>query len=142
MALVREKKYSVLEHIGRSVWGLRYSSESLFAMFTCYLDEAGGPDQGFMVVAGYVASVEQWEQFEADWKLFLISYKVPYFHMSRLAQFKSPYAKWENSPMFRARFLSDAAQIIQSRVKRGFSCFVRYEDFKNADDKYELQETY
>jgi hypothetical protein len=43
-----------LEHIGRSIWGLRYSRESLFAVLTCYFDEGGGIDHGFIVVAGYV----------------------------------------------------------------------------------------
>ena len=110
-------------------------------MFTCYFDEAGGKDHGFTVVAGYIASVEQWEHFEVDWKLFLISYKVPYFHMSRLSQFKSPFAKWKDTPNFRARFLQEAAHIIKSRVIRGFSCFVRHECFDKADSEYELRET-
>jgi hypothetical protein len=109
-------------------------------MLTCYFDEAGGIDHGFIVVAGYIASVEQWEHFEADWKLFLISYKIPYFHMAKLSQFKGPYAKWADCPNFRARFLIDAAAIIQSRVQRGFACFVPYEDFKRADCDYELRE--
>ncbi len=110
-------------------------------MFTCYFDEAGGKDFGFTVVAGYVASVEEWEHFEVDWKLSLISYKVPYFHMAKLSQFKPPYAKWERSPNFRARFLLELAQIIQSRVRRGFVCCVNHDFFKQADAQYELRET-
>lgn len=111
-------------------------------MLTCYFDEAGGVDHGFTVVAGYVATVEQWENFEVDWKLSLISYKVPYLHMAKLAHFKGPYAKWENSPIFRARFLLEMSQIIQQHVKRGFACFIEHAAFAQADSEYELHETF
>jgi hypothetical protein len=135
-------KYSVLEHVGRSIWGLRYRPENLFVICTSYFDEGGGKDHGFTLVGGYISTVEQWERFEVDWKLFLISYKVPYFHMAQLSQFKEPFAKWKGSPNFRARFLHEAAEIIQSHVLKGFTCYIDHDCFQKADSEYELSETY
>jgi hypothetical protein len=139
--MVKYATVSALEHLGRSILGSRYSPDGLFLMMTCYFDESGGKEHGLTVVAGYVSTIQQWEHFEVDWKLFLISYKVPYFHMAELSQFKGPYAKWKNSPNFRARFINEAASIIQSRVQRGFSCFVAYEAFERLDVIYKLRET-
>lgn len=111
-------------------------------MLTSYYDEAGGKEHGLTVVAGYIARVEQWDNFEVDWKLSLISYKVPYLHMSQLAHFNGPYAKWKDSPNFRARFLLEMSQIIQQRAMRGFACFIDHTAFAQADAEYELRENF
>ncbi len=99
-------------------------------MLSGYFDEAGGSDYGFTVVAGYSSSVEQWDSFEIDWKLFLDSYYVPYFHMARFSQFKKPFHedRWKNAPNYRARFLREAAEIIGNRVRRGFVCYMNHAD--------------
>jgi hypothetical protein len=77
---------SALGHLARAVSGASFSPESFFAMFTCYFDEAGGKDHGFTVVAGWAASIERWEHFEVDWKLFLIKWGVPHLHMKEFTQ--------------------------------------------------------
>jgi hypothetical protein len=105
-----------------------------------YFDESRG--KGFVVVGGWIASVEDWEHFEVDWKLFLIAYKVPYFHMKELAHFIGPYEKWKNAPNFRARFMRDAWDIISSRVRRGFICEVHDIGFDRIDRAYELREKF
>jgi hypothetical protein len=129
-------------HLAHAISGLSYSLETYFAMLTCYFDEAGGKDHGFMIVCGYVASVEQWENFEVDWKLFLIKYDVPYFHMKEFAQCKGPFAKWkeEKYKSVRAAFCDHAGAIIYSRVERAFICNISNTAFEAADKRYELSE--
>jgi hypothetical protein len=91
-------------------------------MLTTYFDEAGGEDHGFTVVCGWVASIEQWDGFEVDWKLFLAKYDVPYFHMKELIPIpKGHFSKWSGRPDVIARFLRDAGHIVTSRVRQG-SC--------------------
>ena len=131
------RRAPALHHLARAA-GSRYSPEDLFAMFTCYFDEAGGEDHGFTVVAGFMASVEQWDSFEIDWKLFLNKYDVSYLHMLEYAHFKGPFRKWKD-PRFettRRNFLCDAAEIIHSHVKRGFLCVVKHEYFCEAAALY------
>jgi hypothetical protein len=109
-------------------------------MFTCYFDEAGGKDHGFIAVCGYVASVEEWQQFEANWKHMLADHQVPYLHMLGCAHFKGPYKKWEKNPDDRAAFIADAARVIRDTVRCGYLCAVHYADFDNVNQRYELRE--
>jgi hypothetical protein len=132
-------QYSPLEHIGRSIWGTRYSQKSLFAMLSCYFDEAGGVDQGFIVVSGYVSTVEQWQRFETDWRLFLAKFDVPYLHMKSFAHFKGPFAKWKGNEGTRSQFLSYAAGIISDYAQHAFSHYVEYAAFEDLSKEYNLK---
>src|ERR1035438_987127 len=51
-------------------------------MMSCYLDEAGGKEDQFTVVCGWLSTAWLWEQFEIDWRLMLASYGLEYFHTS------------------------------------------------------------
>ena len=83
---------------------------------TCYLDEAGGPREQSTLLAGWIASNEDWERFESDWRLFLASYKVPYFHMKEFSQSTGPFKKWRGAELVRRRCIHEACEIIASRT--------------------------
>ena len=125
-----------LEHIGRSIWGARYSPENLFAMWTAYFDEA--MESGFLFVCGWVASVLEWERFEGDWKIFLASYNMPYFHMKEFAHSKGPFEKWKNAPNTRNRFMSDAWDVIKSHVRNGLVSCMHDSGFAHVNKIYRL----
>jgi len=139
-----QSQYSPFIHLAHAISGLRYSPETNFAMLTCYFDEAGGEDHGFMIVCGYVASVEQWDDFEVDWKRFLLKYDVPYFHMKEFAQFEGPFAKWkgEQYKSVRASFCHEAGAIIHDRVNRAFICNIMNAAFDATDKQYKLREVF
>jgi hypothetical protein len=122
--------------------GFRYCPASLFAMMDCYFDESGGKDNGFTAVCGWIASAEQWDRFDTDWRLFLAHYDVPYFHMRLFAHFKNPFEKFENDKSKRSQFLSDAAGIIRSTARRGFLFEVDHRSFDAADEHYKLSEAF
>lgn len=107
-------------------------------MVTGYFDEAGGRDQGFMVVAGWAATVEQWERFQIDWRLVLAKHNVPYLHMKELSAFDGPYRKWKDAPGPRANFLRDAAEVVSDHVQVGCVSFTAYETFYKIDKIYGL----
>jgi hypothetical protein len=109
-------------------------------MLTAYFDEA--IDTGFTVVCGWVADVAQWENFEVDWKLFLIKHDIPYFHMKEFAQSVGPFSKWKGSETVRKQFLVDAWDIISSRVRRGFVCTVHDELFDSINTSHRLIESF
>jgi hypothetical protein len=130
-------------HLARSVLGARYhSKDALFAMLTCYFDEAGGSDIGYTVVAGWAASVEQWDRFEADWRIFLAKYDVSHFHMKQYAQSSGPFRKWKGGQWegTRKNFMRDAAHIILSNAQRGFISLVPHESFAEIDRRYKLRD--
>lgn len=132
---------TALEHLGRSVLGRRYSPATLFIMVTCYLDEAGGKQDGHTVVCGWVSTVALWEQFEIDWKLFLTSYKVPYFHMKEFSQSTGPFKKWKDLSGIRDRFMAEGIDIIKSRTQYWLVCFVHHKIFDLINAKYRLVES-
>lgn len=63
---------------------------------TVYLDEAGGADEGFTVVCGWISTAAKWECFEVDWKLLLASNNLHYFHMKEFSQSTGPFGKWKD----------------------------------------------
>src|SRR5258705_563079 len=107
-------------------------------MFSCYFDDAGGKDHGFMIVAGYAASVERWKRLEFDWKIFLARYDLPYLHMKTFAHSKPPYEHLLRKEGTRAKILGDAAAIINSTAERGFSVAVSYKVFDKVCEEFEL----
>lgn len=129
--------YSRLEHIARSRLG-RDFLDGLFSMWTSYSDDSR--QKGFIVIAGWIAPCVEWEAFEINWKIFLASYKVPYLHMKEFAHSRGPYAKWENAPKFRARFMHDAWDVIEKHVRGGFVSLVQDILFNRVNHFYELEE--
>lgn len=111
-------------------------------MFTCYFDEGGGEDHGFVVVCGYVASVERWKRFEFDWKRMLADHQIPYLHMKELAHFKGPYKKWKDDERGRIAFLRDASAIVRESADQGFLCAVRFADFEKVNQQYFLADNF
>lgn len=109
-------------------------------MLTAYFDEAVGG--GMTVVCGWISDINGWELFEIDWRLFLIKYDVPYFHMKEFSQSVGPFKKWENSETRRKQFLEDAWDIIKSRVHRGFVCVVHEVLFDRVDRMYRLRQAF
>lgn len=109
-------------------------------MLTCYMDEAGGDDEGFTVVCGWVSTVSRWEQFEIDWRLFLASFDVTYFHMKEFSQSRGQFKKWKDAEGIRRHFLEDAAEIIMSHVQSGIVVNVHHGIFNQANQKIMLKE--
>jgi len=55
-------------------------------VFTAYYDESGSPDAQAVVVAGFVASDDQWKEFERNWNESLQKFGISYFHEVEFAQ--------------------------------------------------------
>lgn len=109
-------------------------------MLSCYLDEAGGKDDKFTVVAGFVSTATRWEQFEVDWRLMLASYGVPYSHMKEFSQSTGPFKKWRGAESIRRRFLADAASIIKQRVQGGVFCYMHHTIFDQVNKRVHLKD--
>jgi len=107
-------------------------------MLIGYFNEAAGEDQGLTVVCGWVTHDRRWAEFEADWRLLLLSYGVPYLHMLEMPECQGPYAGWRNVPGKQYRFLQDAGEIIRSKVLWGFIFFVKHSAFEFANTLFEV----
>lgn len=136
----QDSEYSPIQHLARSVFLGHDWRKCIFAMYTGYFDASGDlTDVGF-VVSGYVATVEDWDRFDADWKIALAHDNVPYFHMQEFAHFKGPFKGWERQDNRRANFLARLVDIISQTTRRGFSTAVTNEVFKRVNEEYCLEE--
>lgn len=133
-----EAPYSPFNHLLYSINARR--PDKLFGMFTCYFDESGGSDHGFIAVCGFIASVERWQAFEVAWREMLVKYDLPYLHMKEFAHSNGPYREWKGNEQERARFLIEATAIIQQTVLHGFLCRVSFADFAAVNREYLLGE--
>lgn len=93
-------------------------------MLTCYFDASYDSPISITVVSGWVASSAAWEQFDADWRILLAQYDIPYFHMREFAHSVGPFAGWKGEEIKRANFLRKAVDIIRACALRGFACLV------------------
>jgi hypothetical protein len=91
------------------------------------------------VVAGYVSSVEQWAQWEINWKLALASFDVPYFHMKNFVACSRPFdhPKWK-AESYRAQFLSRLIAITCEWAAASIAVLINQKTFDNANRFYEL----
>jgi hypothetical protein len=106
------------------------------------MDEAGDRKDGFTVVAGWVSSTAQWEQFEWDWRIVLAKYDVPYLHMKLYSQSKGPFSKWAGKANdgTRRRFMEDMISIIKDHTDHWLACYSNDELFNQIDRRFNLRE--
>lgn len=104
-----------------------------------YFDASMNEPQDEMVVAGYLATLDQWIQFEAVWKLTLIRYDVPFFKMSEFIGRRKEYShpKWQ-SESYRAQFVKDLTSIIRDWTEASIACRMKQELFDRYNKSYEL----
>ena len=142
---------SAFTHLARSVLGARYRTEEvLFAMMTCYFDESiekwtddEGKSRKFTFVCGYVASVQQWERFEVDWRRYLDLYEITDFHMADYCQNAGEFRKWrgEEFASTRTNFIQDASIIIRKFARYGFVAAVSDSVFQYINEMFKLKES-
>jgi hypothetical protein len=87
--------------------------------FTAYFDASGTEhDQKCLAVAGYLATAEQWIDFEKLWIDRLSLDGLDFFHATEIK------ARWANDPERLATLYADLIRIISENVLRQFGCCV------------------
>ncbi len=133
--------YSPLLHIAMPTGRRPVDWFVMLSSYNGYFDAAGGKDHGFIVVAGWMSTLDRWESFEWKWNEFLIHYDLPYFHMKEFAQSRGPFASWKGDEQKREDCLRVAADIIGSHVDFGVACIVEFSVFESVNRRYRLSET-
>jgi hypothetical protein len=106
--------------------------------YVSYNDAAGGLDHGYIVVSGYVSTIDKWSGFVAGWQRTLARFNVPYFHMKKFSQSKGPYASWKGDEARRTRFLSTLIDVIGAFVEWGCASIVEFNVFDKVNSRYKL----
>jgi hypothetical protein len=106
----------------------------------CYFDASYDSPKTVTIVSGWVATTGQWERFDADWKILLAKYDVPYFHMREFAHSRGPFQSWKGEENKRSNFLRFAVDVLRGTVLRGFACVVEHKIFQKVNNMYCLSE--
>lgn len=95
------------------------------------------------VVAGYIASVEEWAQFEIAWRLALAKFDVPFFKMSEFIGYRKPFdhPAWRIEA-FRAKFLKTLTDIIRDWTSASIACRMKQDLFDTYNKTYKLDERF
>jgi hypothetical protein len=107
-------------------------------LLTCYFDDAGGADHGYTVVAGWIASIDQWEGFTEEWETLLSEYGLEYFTMKECAQWQGPFRCWCEDR--RRSFILRACQILKTYVQYGIASIVPHREYREVNRSYTLKE--
>jgi hypothetical protein len=98
-----------------------------------FVDDSGKPDQSpVQVLAGYLASDEQWEAFKIEWKALMDDAGIEAFHMTEAWRLARPYRKL--GPMGRNNLIIQAVECIKRNVKMAFVVSVRNDYFHHYLD--------
>lgn len=90
-----------------------------------YFDASGHQaSQKFVVVAGFVSSVETWDAFNNQWNTRLSKDHIGYFHATEFAHSINQFADWRNDEPRRRALLSDLMTILKSHAFRMFGSIV------------------
>jgi hypothetical protein len=137
-----KSQYSLEKHLAMAIFMGRWR-EGLLGMFTTYFDASGSPDDvrtAAVVVAGFVATAEQWIEFDRNWNDALSRFHVSALHMKDYAHSRRDYADWEKDQGKRQEFLAALINIVCTRMRHSFVSAVMLDGYRRLNQKYYLEE--
>jgi hypothetical protein len=94
-------------------------------MLSAAFDASGSKhDKPILVVAGFIASVDDWIDFDKEWKSRLDLDNVAYFHANEFAHSIEQFDGWRGKETKRRALYSDLIGIIQGHCHRKFGCLI------------------
>lgn len=110
-------------------------------MYVAYFDESGTHSTSeALIVAGYVASTEQWQGFETDWNQLLSEAGVKALHMRDFNPSLREFLQWKDDWKRREDFRRRVVKIIRTHVRRGFAGAVILKDYARVNASYHLED--
>lgn len=107
--------------------------------FTAYLDDSGHPTNcEFVIVAGLLASQEQWELLIKEWCATLAPFGLDYFHMSDFEAGHSDYSHITHSD--KVAVPRRLANVIRTRVRHSYCYVVPMKDYRGVNSEWAVQE--
>lgn len=103
--------------------------------YVAYFDDSGHPDgQEAVIVAGFIATRDQWQELEREWKDVLDHAGLDHFHMKEFQHSDDmPFHKKE-------AILRRLVKIIESNTIRPIAHIVLMKEYKAVNEKYAMEE--
>jgi hypothetical protein len=111
-------------------------------MLTGYFDDSGPISTGAVVACGWVSTVEQWEQFDENWRFVLAKFELPYFHMKSLRQYKGPFEQFKDNLPRETDLMTRLQGVIRVRAQKSIGCLVDVNAYESVNREYRLNEMF
>lgn len=121
-----------------------YDPANVYVMYWAFYDASGSQTDrsGPLVVAGVVATVDKWREFEPEWQAVLDDFAVPHFHMKDFAPGSRAFESWKHDKPRRAEFCRRLIAVIKQNTNKIFMRGLMMEDFHCVNERYTLSEAY
>ena len=101
----------------------------LFVIINVYMDESGTHGGApLMVMAGYVAKLGQWRDFDELWRRILKKRGLTYFHAKEVWHGENDWKGWSFER--KAELADKVTRLCQKRTLFGFSVRLSHDDYK------------
>lgn len=107
-------------------------------VFVCYLDDSG-KDQRVVTLAGYVAHIDAWREFEIASEELLARHEVPIFHGKDFHNTKGAFAGW--SRIKKRSFTQEWYDIAKPKVDMGISISMRQQKYRSRQKELGLNQS-
>ncbi len=114
----------------------------IMAVLKVYVDDSGEKENRqhkVCSIAGYIASVEQWEIFEKLWKWTLNHYNIPYLHMKDFASNNPPFDKFKNNKQEKIELFKSLTKDISFCDLKPITSIIRLCDLDKFNAEKRLQ---
>lgn len=102
------------------------------ASFTACFDASGQEhEHGYVVVAGFVSTAEEWISFSEKWNETLKRYGLTEFHANHCQNYKGEFKDWKGDDAKRIQLWCDLLQIIKSTAFQKFASGIVIEDWQS-----------
>lgn len=110
----------------------------VMAVFKAYFDDSGNqddPQEKVSSLAGYVATAEQWQYFEENWKKVLENHGVPYLHMKEFAPRIKHFKKYKDDEEGRIALLQSLIRVMSEAQIEGVASVINLCDLRYFNDR-------
>jgi hypothetical protein len=114
------------------------SGDWMMAVLKAYFDDSGDeddPQEKAASLAGYVATAENWQYFEEEWRKVLKDHDVPYLHMKEFAPCIGPFVKYQDDEGARIELLQSLIKVMGDAHLEGVASVVKMADLKYFNDR-------
>ena len=118
-------------HLAEAPWSIfdlvtlagGYCGRGVLVVFACYLDDSDSQNSNLMTLAGYVARIDAWREFEQEIAPVFKSYEIPVLHAKELHDTDGYFSGWSRQQ--KRSFIADIYDVAQRHVAFGISISAR-----------------
>ena len=108
------------------------------AILRAYFDDSRDAKDQAITFAGYLSTVQLWEEFDRSWQAVLDKFHVPYLHMKEFGDPAGKYKHIKEDPDEEAAFMRSLIEVISRYTRFGTQVTVLLDDLERFNTDHGL----